>query len=90
MLANGTAVVRSDFVYNITEYTHVDNLGAKMFKKIFDQVESEYATLIEMFNFELVVYDETEFFRDAGEDLFDYPYSNQKNNLNYYAPQLGV
>ena len=43
-----------------------------------------------MFNFELVVYDETEFFRDAGEDLFDYPYSNQKNNLNYYAPQLGV
>jgi hypothetical protein len=43
-----------------------------------------------MFNFELVVYDETEFFRDAGEELFDYPYSNQKNNLNYYAPQLGI
>jgi len=22
--------------------------------------------------------------------LFDYPYSNQKNNLNTYAPKLGV
>ena len=32
-----------------------------------------------MFNFELVVYDETEFFKDA---LYDHPYSNQKNNLN--------
>ena len=42
-----------------------------------------------MFNFELVVYDETELFREAGDPLFDYPYSNQKNNLNYFAPQLG-
>ena len=43
-----------------------------------------------MFNFELIAYDETELFRQAGDPLFDYPYSNQKNNLNYYAPQLGV
>ena len=34
--------------------------------------------IIEIFNFELVVYDETELFKDA---LYDYPYSNQKNNL---------
>jgi hypothetical protein len=90
VLGNGTAVVRSDFKYNETKYSHVTDKAAAKFKEIYETVEGEYSTLIEMFNFELVVYDETEFFRDAGDPLFDYPYSNQKNNLNYYAPQLGV
>jgi len=90
VLGNGTAVVISDFKYNETKYSHVTDKAAAKFKEIFDTVKGEYSTLIEMFNFELVVYDETEFFRDAGDPLFDYPYSNQKNNLNYYAPQLAV
>jgi hypothetical protein len=59
-----------------------------VYEGIYNDVIEEYKTLIEMFNFELVVYDETEFFRDSGDELFDYPYSNQKNMLNYYAPKL--
>ena len=38
----------------------------------------------------MIVYDETEYFRKAGDPLFYYPFSNQKNNLNTYAPQYGV
>ena len=43
-----------------------------------------------MFNFELIVYDETEFFRDASKNyIFNYPYSPMKNNINMYKTFLG-
>ena len=66
----------------------VDQKGAEAYKTIYDKVKEDYDYALKQFNFELIVYDETEYFRDAGEEGFDYPYSNQKNNLNYYAPTL--
>jgi len=43
-----------------------------------------------MFNFELIIYEETEFFRDQGKQYnFNYPYSEMKNNINMYKTHLG-
>jgi len=38
-----------------------------------------------LFEFELVVYDEVEFFRKHTSDLFDYPYQRRKNKIGSYT-----
>ena len=37
--------------------------AAKAYLKIYEDVVQDYTDLLAMFNFELIVYDETEFFR---------------------------
>ena len=69
-------VIRPDFVFEKERYVFVDQEGAEAYKKIYDQVYKTYDSALRQFNFELIVYDETEYFRDAGEEGFDYPYSN--------------
>ena len=42
-----------------------------------------------MFNFQLILYNEVEDFRNADDPLFDYPYKNSKNSFSTVAPKLG-
>ena len=42
-----------------------------------------------MFNFQLILYNEVEDFRNADDPLFDYPYKNSKNSFTTVAPKLG-
>jgi hypothetical protein len=73
---NGTVQVRSDFKYNETKHVYVSEAAAAAYLEIYEEVVQKYDRALAMFNFELIVYDETEFFRNAGDPLFDYPYSN--------------
>ena len=38
-----------------------------------------------LFDFDLVVYDEIEYFRDYTHKLFDYPFQPRKNKLSTYS-----
>lgn len=38
-----------------------------------------------IFNFDLVVYDEIEFFREYTSPLFNYPYQKRKNKLSSFS-----
>ena len=75
-MANGTAILRPDFIHNYTKYVHVSEKIAELYKSIYDENLDNFSTLLEMFNFNMIVYDETEYFRKAGDPLFYYPFSN--------------
>ena len=60
-------IVRPDFVFNSTKHVYVTSEGAEAYKTIYDKIYSEYDYDLKLFNFELIVYDETEYFRDSGE-----------------------
>ena len=38
-----------------------------------------------MFDFDLVIYDEIEYFRDYKNALFDYPFQKRKNKLSTFS-----
>ena len=42
-------------------------------------------TSFALFDFDLVVYDEIEFFRNYKSPLFDYPYQKRKNKLSTFS-----
>lgn len=42
-------------------------------------------TSFALFDFDLVIYDEIEFFRKYTSDLFDYPYQKRKNKLSSFS-----
>jgi hypothetical protein len=59
---DGDAVLNPNFVWNTTEYRHVSAKAAEKYKSLYDEVMSDFSILLEMFNFEMIVYDETSFF----------------------------
>lgn len=71
---DGDAVLNPNFKWNETTYRHVDAKAAEIYKGLYDTVMSDFSALLEMFNFEMIVYDETSYFPQAGSDLFYYPF----------------
>lgn len=46
--------------------------------------ESKVDDSFRLFDFDLVVYDEVEYFRDYTHNLFDYPFQPRKNKLSTF------
>ena len=91
VMSDGDYAVRHGFEKVREELVYVTKKESEIYSKIYDKVKRDYEQTIKMFNFELIVYDEIEFFRDAGKGYnFSYPFSPQKNNLNYYQPSLDM
>ena len=57
--------------------------------KKFTEMQSTYESKIDdsfsLFDFDLVVYDEIEYFRDYTHDLFDYPFQPRKIKLSTFS-----
>ena len=84
-MSDGDYAVRHGFESVREQLVYVTEKESAIYRAIYDKVKRDYEQTIKMFNFELIVYDEIEFFRDAGKGYnFSYPFSPQKNNLNYY------
>ena len=58
--------------------------------KNFNYVNSQINKYLEMFNFELIVYDEVVEFGNPGTKYFNYPYSDQKKHLDTFSPNKGM
>ena len=52
-----------------------------MYKKNFDLYEEELDRIVKSFQYQLVVYDESELFRQHDDSLFSYPYEQRKSIL---------
>lgn len=59
-----------------------------LYNEHYVNMTKDYNDLLKKFNFDLIVYDETEMFRQSDDPQFEYPYQRQKNNLNFYEPSL--
>jgi hypothetical protein len=78
-------VIDPTFSDRNTDYTFVDSFNANVYKEIEESLISDYNSYLKMFKFDLITYDEIEDFTyPYSSPLFNYPFKNQKNNINHY------
>ena len=86
---------QNDHVLKITQLLELNttlSLKKEMYQKNFVLYEQELDRIVKSFQYQLVVYDESELFRQHTDSLFSYPYEQRKSILGkeqIFFKQLG-
>lgn len=72
---SGNQIVRPDFESQVEEPVYTTQKMMDLYNEHYKNTTIKYDDLLKQFEFDIVVYSETEYFRESSDPLFSYPFT---------------